>query len=234
MIALLVPLLFLFAAEPSPEPSAFVTPPTALKEIGRIQALPVCTAIVVHANSAISNALTNDQDVAIVINRLRTSDIDNGNAFDRRRNIHDLYSLATRIRTASSAGEAEVKRLRTLAESSSDAKRKVELKDFADSLGGALYRQKRIAVDLDKALVILEGRAAAAAARATSDGSRADFAKEQQVPISQAARTTIAAKTDSYNSTFREVADEFTQRTVPILSDEGIAADHSLGATTGC
>ena len=36
------------------------------------------------------------------------------------------------------------------------------------------------------------------------------------------------------NDLLRQVADDFQARTPAILSDEGIAADHSLGATTGC
>jgi hypothetical protein len=32
----------------------------------------------------------------------------------------------------------------------------------------------------------------------------------------------------------RDAADDFAQRAQTIFADEGVAADHSLGATTGC
>lgn len=225
MITMLVPLMLALAVEtPSPAPSA-AAPPTRLQEIGRVQALSVCTTIVVHANSAISEALSNDTDIAITINRLQTTDLDGANEIQRHRAMADLSMLATRIREASSAGDAEVKRLRALAAAAPDVTRKAELKAFADALGGALYRQKRAAVDLHKMLAIIDGRQAVAGVRTSRDprGMR---------PSSAFGDDGFAR--ESYNDSLRQVAADFQDRTKLILDDEGVAADHSLGATTGC
>ncbi|GAC1405106.1 MAG: hypothetical protein NVSMB64_09390 [Candidatus Velthaea sp.] len=233
MIAMLVPLLAILAADPSPAPASAAAPPTALKEIGRIQALPVCTAIVVHANSAISNALTNDQDVAVVINHLRTTDLDGANPMQWHQRTTDLFSLAERIRTASSAGEAEVKRLRTLAATAPDPKRKDELKSFADALGGALYRQKRVGVDLDKALAIINGRRAVAEAGDLVRSPGQFTSTQTRGPDGMSAGAPFSRR-ENVNDSLKDIADEFTGRTQLILNDEGVAADHSLGAMTGC
>ncbi|GAC1544471.1 MAG: hypothetical protein NVS2B17_25560 [Candidatus Velthaea sp.] len=230
MITMLVPLIALLAADLSSGQTPTAGAPTPLKEIGRTQALPVCTTIVVHANSAIANALTNDQDVAIVINQLRTTDLDTANPMQWHRRTSDLYALASRIRTASSAGEAEVKRLRVLAAGSADPKRKDELKSFADALGGALYRQKRVAVDLDKALAIIDGRRAVDEAAELRPASMSG-----QFANTHAGRPgTAFPQKESINESLRDISDEFTARTQLILNDEGVAADHTLGATSGC
>src|SRR5471030_1877760 len=159
MITMLLPLVFALAGDPTPAPDT--APPTPLREIGRVRSLSACATIVVHANSAITDALSNDQDLAVAVNHLRTTDIDGATAAERRKRLADLLSFAVRIRTLSSAGDAEVKRLRDMATAENDPERKVELKSFADALGGALFRQKLAADDLARAVTIIEGRQAA-------------------------------------------------------------------------
>jgi hypothetical protein len=257
MITMLLPLVMALAADPTPAPSVSAPstpPPTRLQEIGRTRALPVCSNIVVHANSAITDALNNDQDLAVAINHLRTTDLDNATAQQHKARMADLMAFATKMRTSSSAGDAEVKRLRELAAASSDPERKAELKAFADALGGALFRQKRAADDLDKALVIMDGRRAATkgitddglppptaaqiarAGMATPDpnlSSTDNIGNTKQVMRADPLFVTDRTVT-SQNAQLLHIADDLYARTNFILIDEGTAADHSLGATTGC
>jgi hypothetical protein len=229
MLSLLVPAMLLALVDPSPTP---------LREIGSVRAT-VCTTIVVHANGAIADALANDQDLAILANRLRTTDIETSNEIERNHRMNDLMTLAQRIRTASSAGDAEVKRLRALADESTNPERKAELKKFADALGGALYRQKKEAVDLDKLVAVIEGRRASAEARATVSDANTGFGTAINQPGATTANypsTPVSQPTESpgWNRMLRDAADDFATRLPLILSDEGVAADHSVGATTGC
>jgi len=241
MLILLVPLLAALAA-PSPvsSPSAPPAPPSPLKEIGHVEALSVCSAIVVHANSAISVALDNDRDLAIVINRLRTTDLDDDNQIKRRNGMNDLSTLAGRIRMAAASGNGEVKRLRAMAAQTTEPTRKAQLKAFADALGGAIARQRKAATDLDKMLTIIDGRRAVEEVN-TPDltGQRtsiADPARPSAMAIDAGVMRNPAAPTtpSRVNDILRGVAEDFESRTSDILSDEGIAADHALGATTGC
>lgn len=234
---MLVPLVALLAVDPTPAPAASAAP-TQLKEIGRIQAVSACSAIVVHANGAINDALANDADLGITINRLRTTDLDGDNEIKRRNQENDLFALAARIRTSSSSGNAEVKRLREYAAAATDPQRKAELKAFADALGGALYRQKKAAVDLDKMLTIIDGRRerdVAIGLMNQNSPTQPGSAFIGHVNDTALARPVSASSpSPGDNLTLRQVADDFTSRTALILGDEGIAADHSVGATTGC
>jgi hypothetical protein len=254
MITMLLPLIFALQTDPTPAPVAL--PPTPLREIGRTNSRPVCTNIVVHANSAIMDSLNNDQDLSVAINHLQTTDIDGANAAERRTRLADLMSFASKIRTSSSAGDAEVKRLRELAAAEKDPDRKAELKAFADALGGALFRQKQAADDLAKAITNVEGRQSATHGiqeLGLGEQTAADRA-QQSVVASQASGTQMATptpvngrvnpSTDPMFATDRTIkkvnevlvaaANDFKARMAKILNDEGHAADHSLGATTGC
>lgn len=242
MLSLLVPLIIAFAA-PSPVPSASAQPPSTLKEIGRIQSLSVCPAIVVHANSAIGAVLDNDAQLALTVNRLRTTDLDTDNVIAKHNGMTDLATLAGRLRMGAAAGTGEIKRLRAIAGETADPARKAELKAFADALGGALARQRKIGTDLDRMLAIIDGRRAVEEVN-TDDlaGQRDALASPGQaagprgsIPQDVVMRSPVAGpERGIFNPTLRDVADEFAARSSAILVDEGTAADHALGATTGC
>lgn len=251
MLILLVPILAALAV-PLAEPSAAAPPaPSPLKEIGRVQSLSICPALVVHANSAIGSALDNDQQLALAVNRLRTTDLDSTNEITRRNGMNDLSTLAGRLRTAAATGTGEIKRLRALATETNDPTRKAELKAFADALGGALARQRKAGTDLDKMLVIIDGRRSveeintqalvnerASIADAPINGGRPESSLGGRGPValtSGVMRSAVAGPSPQpVNGILRDVADDFIARTQSILSDEGVAADHALGATTGC
>jgi hypothetical protein len=238
MLIVLVPLLAALAA-PNPEPGPAVSPaPSALKEIGRVHALPVCSSIVVHANSAIGVALDNDRDLALTINRLRTTDLEVDNVITRRNGMNALLTLAARIRTSAVAGNGEIKRLRAMAGQTADPARKAELKAFADALGGAIGRQRKAGADLDRMLTIVDGRQAVADADAPdwsqSHSMVADPSRPALLDHEAGVMHERMGAPGQANDLLRQVADDFQARTQAILTDEGIAADHSLGATTGC
>jgi hypothetical protein len=121
----------------------------------------VCSAIVVHANSAISSALDNDQDLALVINRLRTTDLDDSNEIKRRNGMNDLSTLAGRIRMSAavrggprSSACARWRRKRRSRRARPNSKRSPM------RWRGAIARQRKAGVDLDRMLTIIDGRRA--------------------------------------------------------------------------
>ncbi len=239
MLTVLVPLLAVLAAPNAAPASAAPAPPSPLKEIGHVEALSVCSAIVVHANSAIGVALDNDHDLALTINRLRTTDLDVDNAIARRNGMNDLAALASRIRLAAAAGTAEIKRLRAMAQTA-DPTRKSELKAFTDALSGAIVRQRKAGTDLARLLAIIDGRRAVeeinspemlAQRAAIAEPERAETFDRQAAVLRNPAAPATPANVDDL---LRGAADDFTARTRAIFSDEGVAADHSLGAATGC
>jgi hypothetical protein len=240
MLTVLVPLLVALAA-PSPVPSSGSEPPSTLKEIGHVEARSICSAIVVHANSAIGTALDNDRDLGLTINHLRTTDLDDANEIQRRNGMNDLSTLTGRIRMAALSGTGEIKRLRDIAAQTVEPTRKAELKAFADALGGAIARQRKAAADLDRALAIIDGR------RAVNEINTEELADERAAVSSDRMRS-MAGNPDlgmmrspvapvapeRFNDVLRSIADDFGERTRAILNDEGVAADHAIGATTGC
>ena len=232
MLMLLPIVVALAATEPVPAASTAPTTssaPTPLKEIGRVRALPACVPIVAHANGAISQALDNDRTLAIMTNNLHATDFDKLNMLQRRNAIEALMKQAEAMRVASSAGDVEVKKLREYAVNSPDPQRKAELKAFADALGGAIQRQMRAVEEFDKAVVVMEGREAALEARGLST-QRGDAVLHSYQPPSYA----TDADAPKWNGAMQDIAADLDSRELSVLKDEGVAADHSIAATTGC
>ncbi|HEV3088979.1 MAG TPA: hypothetical protein VGX96_17335 [Candidatus Elarobacter sp.] len=239
MLMLLPIIVALAAAEPAAAASsapATSSAPTPLKEIGRVRALPACVPIVAHANGAITQALDNDRTLAIITNNLHATDFDKLNFIQRRNAIDALMKQAEAMRVASSAGDVEVKKLREYAVNSPDPNRKAELKAFADALGGALYRQKKAAVEFMRDVVIIRGREEAQEAREI-------MRRDNPVPPNSTAQSMANTATFSgplpqpnplYNKQMQAIGDTMDELTRGILTDEGIAADHSIAATSGC
>ncbi len=214
---------------PSPEPAASDAP-TPLKEIGRVRT-SVCSTIVVHANSAIDDALANDSDLHNLIAALVTANMDDATELKRRNTYHDLERVASKLRETALDGEGEVRRMRALAAESPEP-RKSELRAFADALGGALYRQRTIAIDTQRLLAVQQGREAKAEADAQSATDATTFnSRGGAMPRKDAP---YATQPGSVDAAFRSVASDIADRTKLVTADEGVAADHSLGATTGC
>ncbi|HEY4441988.1 MAG TPA: hypothetical protein VGN14_16130 [Candidatus Elarobacter sp.] len=228
----LLPLVLALASEPVPSATAR---PTPLTEIGRTRTAPACSAIVAHANGAITSALDNDRALTILTTNLKNVDYDGMNDLQRRNAIESLMDQAGKVRVAGKIADAEIKRLRDYAAASTDAQRKAELKTFADALGGAIYRQTKAANEMMRDVTIVQGREDAAEARGIRDrdnpppdtGAMAIAANPQN-------RAHVPDPPKSYNQTFRRIAFDLSDLGTAIAADEGQAADHSVAATSGC
>jgi hypothetical protein len=229
---ILLPIVVALAAA-APAPAVSESPrPTPLTEIGRVRALPACVPIVAHANGAITSALENDRTMAIITVNLRNTDFDRLNFIQRRNAIEALMKQAEEIRKASKAADAEIKRLREYAVNSPDPQRKAELKTFADALGGAIYRQQKAATEFMRDVTIMRGREEAAEAKdlmANNPGSPKD-----PNAAARAAAYPTASPSPEYNRQMRYISETLDDLSKNILLDEGIAADHSIAATSGC
>jgi hypothetical protein len=229
---MLLPIVLALAAEPAPAASSSPRP-TPLTEIGRVRALPACVPIVAHANGAITQALDNDRTLGIISTNLHNTDFDRLNFLQRNNAIEALMKHAEAMRKTSSAGDAEIKKLREYAVNSPDPKRKAELKAFADSLGGALFRQKKAAVELMRDITIMRGREEASEARGIMQ-------RDNQVPPYAAAQAAVRISgplpdpPPQYNKQLQYLGDIIDGLAQGILLDEGVAADHSIAATSGC
>ena len=231
---LLLPIVIALAADPTPAPTG-AAGPTPLKEIGRVRALPACVPIVAHANGAINEALENDRTLAVLSTNLHNTDYDKLNFIQRRNAVETMLRNAEAIAKAAKAGDAEVKRLREYAVNSPDPKRKEELKTFADALGGALYRQQKAAVELQRDVAIMRGREVALDAKETRDQvgpvQRTGLPSNLFTPPPLRPTPSPDPKYDAHFKVLAVKMDELNQG---ILRDEGIAADHSIAATSGC
>jgi hypothetical protein len=230
---MLLPLVLAFAGEPSPAPAA-TQRPTPLTEIGRVRALPACVPIVAHANGAITQALDNDRTLAIITTNLHNTDFDKLNWLQRRNAIEALMRQAESMRNATSAGDAEVKKLREYAVNSPDPQRKAELKTFADALGGALYRQKKAAVEFMRDVAILRGRDEGAEAKSIMAANNPQAPDPRTTSVRDRAMVNTLPEPPPINKQMALLADTMDGLTQGILADEGIAADHSIAATSGC
>jgi hypothetical protein len=145
MVTLL--LASLLAAVPLPLPTASAAP--VLKTIVTVKSSSAfCGAFAAHVNSAIASAVDNDQTLATTITSLRSSDL--GVDMVRRQNeINRLFQLGDDIYKQYRSGLNEVKQLRDLAAKTPDPNEKAAIKESADALGGALYRQHLVQRDLD-------------------------------------------------------------------------------------
>ncbi len=131
---------------PPPSPAPGSLPP--LKLIVRIRATNRCAKIAAHSNGAIDAALRADQTLTDTISALRTVDLDS-NGLTRTRGLHRLDDLGGAIAQAVRRGDREISALRALAAKETNPEKKKQLLDFINSLGGAIYRQKKIGRDLD-------------------------------------------------------------------------------------
>jgi hypothetical protein len=233
MLMLLPFVLALAAVDPAPAAST-APRPTPLTEIGRVRALPACVPIVAHANGAITHALDNDRTLAIISTNLHNTDFDKLNFLQRRNAIEALMRQAEGLRVSYRSADGEIKKLREYAVNSPDPKRKEELKAFADALGGALNRQNKAAVEFVRDITIMRGREEAAEAR---EIMRRDNPVPGNAIIQQSVRTNPGVLPDpatTYNKQLQYLGDTLDGLTQNIALDEGIAADHSIAATSGC
>ncbi|MDQ2871763.1 MAG: hypothetical protein M3R35_01390 [Candidatus Eremiobacteraeota bacterium] len=222
--------------------------PTPLKEIGHVHASAACAEIATHANSAITTALRDDVVLSQTIAKLRDVTLDDGNAIHRHNGLNALGDYAKTLMQQSRAGDREVQRLRELAAKSNDPTQKKDLKAFADVLGGALWRQQKVARDLNGFLAATDMRDMAGwdesetqanqSVLGVADPSRALVPGESRnsALINSNVGYAIPEKDPRIRATdeARAAATDFENRIPDISNDEGQAANLVTGAVTGC
>ncbi|MBV8356073.1 MAG: hypothetical protein JO101_12175, partial [Candidatus Eremiobacteraeota bacterium] len=102
-----------------------------------------------------------------------------------------------------------------------------DLKEFADALGGALQRQKRIGADLQRMLVIQEGREARAEIHEVVGHGMPEYRQVFAYGDSQ-------FELGHFNAMAQAAAKDIEERTLSISADEAKAAEHIAGAVNGC
>ena len=228
---MLVSLVLAVALASSATPSPQVTPnpdPSAggLREIGHVYSSGECTAIATRANSAISSAIRNDQTVTIIVQTLRSVDLDSSNRITKINGLHELEQYATDLRTSAEHAKKQAIELRKLAKDSTDPVRKQELKTFADALSGAIERQRHIGGEMQGMLARIAGR------DSTADVYRTVEHRQDQSPPFSAADVDMLMPV--YNKMAADEA-KWLELQVPLISgDESKAADHVVGAVNGC
>lgn len=154
-MVLLVALISGGSPTPGPTPSPS---PAALQVIAHtVSTSATCSAILSHANNAITAAIDGDATLSTTIRSLHATKL-SGNVIERRNSLTALGNLAVTLDESAVSGTAEVKRLRDLAYASTDPDRKKDLKAFADALGGVLWRQHKVARDLNGFLDAMDAK----------------------------------------------------------------------------
>lgn len=232
------------AAAPTPQPSAS----PALKTIATIRVSPRCAAIITHANSAISTTLDDDQIIASTITQLRLTNLDDGNPLHRKHGLDALGDFAKRLMMQARAGDDEVKRLRKVASETKDPQESKALKDFADTLGGALWSQQKVARDLNGFLAYQDFRDMAQFDEAQQQSNEAVFGTadplahrtarlpDQAANGEPSAPPAFGHNPDEATATQQAklAADDFQSRIPIILRDENLAAGKVDDAIQGC
>jgi len=234
----------------APAPAASPVPP--LKVIANVRSTPRCTDIVTHANTAIGATLNNDLVIAQTVTRLRAVNLDDGNPIHRRNGLNALGDLAKSLMMQSRSADDEVKRLRKLAKTSTDPQEAVDLKAFADELGGALWRQQTIARDLNGYLATIDFRDMAKFDDAQQNMNMAVFGVPD--PIEDPLHVQMNGQVVPYmwrppmmpylpghdpteptaTQEAQAAAKDFEARESGIATDEGQAATHVNGALKNC
>lgn len=233
-------------AAPSPQPTAS----PLLKTIASVRASARCAEIITHANSAIGTTLDNDAVLGRTITTLRFIDLDDGNPIHRHKGMNQLADLASAMMKQARSGDNEVKRLRAIAAKTQDPQEAKDLKNFADELGGALWRQQKIARDLNGLVAYEDFRDMAQWSESDKQMNRAVFGVDDpqaQMP----ADFQIRRRDGTYYSPMhpllghdpneptatqyaKAAADDFQGRIPDIVLDENHAASHVDGALNGC
>jgi hypothetical protein len=239
------------AASPTPSPAPMQAP-GGLREIAHVRSSAACAELAAHANSAIGAALRNDAMLAQTIRALRAVNLDS-NPIARRNSLQQLGDFARDLNLQALNGDGEVKRLRAMAEKSTDPERKKELKAFADWLGGALWRQRKVARDLNGFLATMDFRDMAKLDESQQNMNISTFGSaDPTVPFPGDAQPILngtsghgtgrysgpilAPKAVQPSDTAQALAaaKDFELRLAEISNDEAMAADHVPGATSGC
>jgi hypothetical protein len=246
-------LVFAVVAAVAPAPTASATPAPVLTEIAHVHSTsPACAELVTHANAAIGTALGNDDVLNRAIHSLQTVDLE-GNSIMRRNSLEQLGELADHVNDRYRTGNGEVQRLRAIAANAPTPAGKAELLSFANWLGGALWRQKTIARDLDGFIATMDAKDMATFDESQQQASEGTIGQSDPRisrpyefnavgPLTATGPKLAAGNAPPMNDLGRATDDQlaaaaardFLARTTAITNDEAMAADHVIGATSGC
>ncbi len=231
---------------PTPQPSAS----PALKTIATVRASARCAEIITHANSAIGSTLDDDLVISKTITTLRLINLDDGNVIHRRNGFGALGDLAKTLMMQARAADDEVKRLRDVAARSKDSQEGKDLKSFADELGGALWRQQKIARDLNGFLAYEDFHELAQPSEAEKSMNQSLFGVDDpqaEAPTDFQIRSRNGVPWSPMHPQMghdpneptatqyaKAAASDFQSRIPDIVLDENHAASHVDGALAGC
>ncbi|MGR4065464.1 MAG: hypothetical protein ACLQPV_08445 [Vulcanimicrobiaceae bacterium] len=231
------------AAQPGTAVDANGTP---LKTIARVRSTTFCSDFATHANNAIASAVRNDATIGHTIVLLEGPNLDS-NAIARHNEIASLSALSDQLYKDWKNGDQEVKRLRALADKTTDTSEKQDLKAFADWLGGALWRQRKIGRDLDGFVAYLNARDMMHIDESTAQANMgvygvADPSTAHGIPGEFAQPTgpqtypaPLSINYDASDTSQAEAAaKDFSQRVQSIVSDETEAAGAGDTAASHC
>jgi hypothetical protein len=152
------------SAAPAPAPPAAVAPLSDsafdhLKEIGRVKALtPFCSKAIQHADTAIDGTLANDVRIQFTISNLKSVDLDSS-LVKKANGTADLLKQFRALQEGAKMAQREVNALRADAETATDPQEKADMKTFADALGGAIERQRKMADQIGRYITYLDSHA---------------------------------------------------------------------------
>jgi hypothetical protein len=164
--------------------------------------------------------------------------------------MNALADLAKQLMQQARSGDDEVKRLRKLAAQTKDPQEAKALKEFADELGGALWRQQKIARDMNGFLAYEDFKEMATPTEAEKNANQSLFGvsdPQSQLPIDFQPRDPQGRPYDPTHPSLghdpneptatqyaHNAADDFALRVPDIVRDEGHAASHIDNVLTGC
>jgi hypothetical protein len=215
---------------PAPSPSPSEKP---LLEIGRVRATtPFCRKMADQASGAVDTALFADRQIVSFSAALRKVDLDSSQ-LAKYRGTEDVRKRYASLRATAVEGERQLKLFREEAKAAETEEQRVALVSFADALGGAVFRQKKLAEDLGRYLAFLD---------ASEPLSEEDHDRIQKAILANAGNP--AAPHDPFGDlnmvpetlshSARGAADELDLRALAIGKDEDVAADRIDAAFKGC
>jgi len=192
---------------------------------------------VTHANNAIGNELTGDTTVVSAIRALHNTHLTDpleDNPLQRSNTLLGLGKLASSLDSNGFAGIAEVKRLRALADQTTDPQRKAELTAFANALGGALWRQRKVAREINGFVAAMNEHDLKAGGNAEAEDTIG--MSHDTVLSGVVTRPTPDPPLDNVTDDDQAAtaANTFQLEIPNIIRDEQTASSHITGAVSGC
>lgn len=208
-----LPDLFTFAPRASAAP---VAAPSGLPEIGRVRA-SVCRSIVNWSAAAAQNATKNDVTLNGLVETLPELQLDDYVKPKQERTLQQLRNTASEVRISARDGLGATSRIRAYAQTMNDLVQRSALLAYVDAMDDALRNQQTAAEDMQRAMVIAEGR-------------RAVFeAKLQMAKGEKMGSTVVIDEPGSYKYMLTAIAQRIDERQTDVRRAERTVADKAKG-----